>query len=375
MKPTTFACRVIGAQPVADRVVRLTISTDDVDSFGTRFMPRGAVLDRYLTAPIVLWHHPTESEEPPDPDLAVGRCLRLDVEDHRIVADVEFESDNPVADKILRKLKTGFLFGCSIGALIQQSRPEGSVVVVERWELCEVSLCFVPSNARALIERAMRAGSLPQPVHAHSSLSASRSQRSSAVNPADVLKALGLQEGASYDQVCQALMAFLADTDEKKALVAAVDSMKPAEAGAGADAPGDGAQRTAEPAPADDVERKAMRAALLAKDKQIAELQQKMGPTPESQPTEWAKQMVARGVKGLTEAELAKLAKEDPKVAAKTAELLLPADAKKLPLHSRSLGPAANAGAAGPRLGQSPDAQTATSFAERRKAAEASARR
>lgn len=195
------------------------------------------------------------------------------------------------------------------------------------------------------------------------------------MNPADVLKALGLQEGASYDQVCQALMAFLADTDEKKALVAAVDSMKPAEAGAGADAPGDGAQRTAEPAPADDVERKAMRAALLAKDKQIAELQQKMGPTPESQPTEWAKQMVARGVKGLTEAELAKLAKEDPKVAAKTAELLLPADAKKLPLHSRSLGPAANAGAAGPRLGQSPDAQTATSFAERRKAAEASARR
>lgn len=367
MSATTFACRVIGAQPVADRVVRLTISTDDVDSHGTRFVPRGAVLDRYLTAPIVLWHHPAETEEPPDPDLAVGRCLRLDVEDHRIVADVEFESGNPVADKILRKLKTGFLFGCSIGALIQRSKPEGSVVVVDRWELCEVSLCFVPSNARALIERALRKGSLPQPVHAHSSLSASRSQRSSAVNPADVLKALGLEEGASYDQVCQALMAQLADTDEKKALVAAVDSMKP-------EAPADDAQRTADPAPADDVDRKAMRAALVAKDKQIAELQQKLGPTPESQPNEWAKQMVARGVKGLTESELAKLAKEDPKVAAKTAELLLPAKPKHLPLHSRSLGPAASAGAAGPRLGQSPDAQTATSFAERRKRAEAHAR-
>lgn len=375
MSSTTFACRVIGAEPVADRVVRLTISTDDVDSYGTRFLPRGAVLDRYLTAPIVLWHHSADADEPPDPDLAVGRCLRLQVEDHRIVADVEFESGNPVADKILRKLRTGFLFGCSIGALIQHANPEGAVTVVDRWELCEVSLCFVPSNARTLIERAMRAASLPQPVHAHSHSVRSQA-RSRSVNPADVLKTLGLDEGATYDQVCQALMAYLADTDEKKALVAAVDSMKPGDAGAAAPAAQDDAQRTADPAADGEVDRKAMRAALLAKDKQIAELQAQLGPTPENQPAEWAHQMVKRGVKGLSEAELTKLAKQDPRVAAKTAELLLPAKPKALPMQARSLGPAASGPhLSGPRLGQSADATAAASFAERRKAAEASARR
>lgn len=381
MSPQTLACRVIGAQPIADRVMRLTINTDDVDSHGTRFLPAGAMLERYQQAPIVMWNHAEDDEETQDPDLAIGRALKLTVDARRISAEVEFEKDNPVADKVLRKLRNGTLFGCSIGALIKQSHPEGDVEVVDRWELCEVSLCFVPSNARCLVERALRAArSLPQRTNANRSADRSvvSGPRSARVNPEEVLKALGLEAGASYDQVCQALMANLADSDEKKALVAAVDAMKPSEGSEGGGDPAT-ASRAADPA-ADpksegEVERKAMRAALTAKDRQIAELQKKLGPTAETAPDEWAKAMVKRGLTGISESELAKMAKADPAVAAKTAELLLPAEARKLPLHTRALGPAANAPATpGPKLGQEPGANAAKSFDARRKAAEATHR-
>lgn len=365
-----FVCRA-AMSAVEGRTVRLTFSTDDVDSFGTRFDPAGCRLQRYLAAPIVLWHHAGEAEGVPDPDCGVGVATSVARQGRAWVADVALEQGNPIADKLLRKIRNGSLYGCSIGAVIVRSHKEGDIVVVDEWELAEISLCFVPSNAAALIRRAARAAGLPQPAHATQSLAQStRFARRSALDLAALLAALGLQEGATYDQVCQALLDNLADTDEKKAMVAAVQGMKP-----GSEAGGDAGGDASRAASCDgEVERQAMRNAILAKDREIADLKKKLGPTPDSDPKAWAKQMVTRGIR-LTEAELIEMAEKSPLVAQRTAELLL-AEKSKSGLHTRTLGPAAaGGGASGPKLGADPAAATAKSFEERRKAAEATARR
>lgn len=362
-----FVCRA-SMQPTQGRTARLVISTADVDSFDTRFAPDGCRLQRYLAAPIVLWHHAGEAEGIPDPDCGIGVSTSVTRAQGQLVADIALEEGNPIADKVLRKIRNGSLFGCSIGALILRAHQEGDVTVVDEWELCEISLCFVPSNAAALIVRSAARAALPQRVN-NAPGRARPLQTRRLMETAELLKALGLEDGATFDAACKALLDKLADDDQKKAMVAAVMAMKPAEGGQASE--GDAVARAAECAP--DVEKQALRNALTAKDRELAALKSKLGPTPDSDPKTWAKTMVQRGLKHFTEAELAEMAEKTPEVAQRTAELLL-GEKGKLGLHTRSLGTASNAGttqagAAGPRLGADPKAQSA-SFDERRKQAE-----
>ncbi len=137
------------------RTAEFVISTEAVDSYGTVFKSSGWMLDRYAKNPIVTYQHADYSA---DPDIVIGTS-EVRVENGKLIALLRFESaeDNPLAEKIFRKVKNGILRGASIRASIDEAsmgrEAEGEdpeVLYFTKQELLSWSPVTVPSNPEAL---------------------------------------------------------------------------------------------------------------------------------------------------------------------------------------------------------------------------------
>ena len=137
------------------RTAQFVISTEAVDSYGTVFLASGWEFDRYNQNPVVFYQHGSHSS---DPDMLIGTS-RVFQEGKDTIAEVQFEAaeDNPLAEKIFRKVQNGTLRGASIGADIKQGRwgvkdagEDPDVIYFERQELLEWSIVTIPSNPAAL---------------------------------------------------------------------------------------------------------------------------------------------------------------------------------------------------------------------------------
>ncbi len=137
------------------RTAEFVISTEAVDTYGTVFLAAGWELERYNRNPVVTYQHKDNSD---NPDLVIGTSV-VRLEDKKLIATMTFEAaeDNPLAEKVFRKVKNGILRGASIHAQPFDGRwgekdagEDADVLYFTRTELRAWSIVTVQSNPEAL---------------------------------------------------------------------------------------------------------------------------------------------------------------------------------------------------------------------------------
>lgn len=135
------------------RIVRFTITTSDVDREGDIILTSGIDTANFEKNPVVLFGHNYK-------DLPVGRCVGMEKLANRIVASVEFATEdmNPKAEQVYRMVRAGFLKATSIGfqPLEWEPTPSGKGIVFTRCELLEFSVVPIPAQPQALIAAGAR---------------------------------------------------------------------------------------------------------------------------------------------------------------------------------------------------------------------------
>lgn len=118
------------------------------NSHGFYLLNAGGRFERFNENPVMLNMH--------DLNQLIGKWLNLRTEGILLIADPEFDTEDPDAAKIKGKVDRGYLKGASPGIIIHaaewRTNPETKTeeLYVMDWELYEVSIVSVPSNAGAL---------------------------------------------------------------------------------------------------------------------------------------------------------------------------------------------------------------------------------
>lgn len=147
--------RVLTEEQIENRQAEFVISSETPDTYGTVFKIDGWELERYALNPVVLYAHKSYSD---DPDMVIGTSV-VRVENGELIATVTFENaeDNPLAEKVFRKVQNGTLRMASIGADIHDWHwgdfDEGEnpdLLYFDRQSLLEWSIVPIGSNPDAL---------------------------------------------------------------------------------------------------------------------------------------------------------------------------------------------------------------------------------
>ena len=142
------------------RTAEFVISSEAVDSYSTVFFSDGWDLKRYEKNPIVTYQH---MDRDGNPDLVIGTSEVFLDDNKRLIGRITFENgeDNPLAEKVFRKVKNGILRGASIWADPKEYRygnadggEDPDVVYFTRSELLAWSIVTVQSNPEALARNA-----------------------------------------------------------------------------------------------------------------------------------------------------------------------------------------------------------------------------
>lgn len=142
-----------------DRTAEFVISTEAVDSFGTIFKADGWDFTRYNQNPVVTYQHDDHSS---NPDIVIGTS-EIRQEEKTTIAKVTFEEgeDNPLAEKIFRKVKNKILRGASVHFQPHEGRMGDSnlnedpeILYFTKQELMAWSIVTIPSNPETLTRNA-----------------------------------------------------------------------------------------------------------------------------------------------------------------------------------------------------------------------------
>lgn len=247
----------MGGLDVERRRATFVASCGTVDDHGTSLVASGLDLERLRANPLFLWMHRTD-----DPDDTIGKLVSIDLHGDQLVVVAEFGTTE-LAERCWRAVVDGRINGVSIRFKTIASHFQGDVEVIDRAEVFECSLVLLPSNPDCLAIRSYIEGK-------------------NRMNP-DILKALGLDEKATLEDVIKALVAMLAKTDDDKALADGVMKMLGDNAEARADAPppaadsassaSDGAAREA-----DEAEKEEMRKSIKTLSERVASLEKSAKP-------------------------------------------------------------------------------------------------
>ena len=128
--------------------IRFVASTSDVARDGMIVEAEGWQLDNFKRNPVFLWAH--EYSSPP-----LGKVANVTVKGDQLIADVVFDQDDPEAQRIERKYRSGFLNAVSVGFNIIDFQPTNGDVAprATKTELLEISGVPVPADPGALAER------------------------------------------------------------------------------------------------------------------------------------------------------------------------------------------------------------------------------
>lgn len=132
--------------------IRFIASTSEVARDGMVIEAAGWQLDNFKRNPVFLWAH--NYSDPP-----IGKVTNIEVEKDRLIADVQFDQDDPKAVAIERKYRNGILNAVSVGFSVSDYQPSQGKDVPRalKSELLEISGVPVPSDPGALKERQKRA--------------------------------------------------------------------------------------------------------------------------------------------------------------------------------------------------------------------------
>lgn len=147
--------RSLTEEQISNRQADFVISTETPDTYGTVFKIDGWELERYADNPVVLYAHKSYSD---DPDVVIGTSV-VRIEDGELIGTVTFENeeDNPLAEKVFRKVKNGILRMASIGADVYEwhwgdfdKGENPDLLYFDRQSLLEWSVVPIGSNPDAL---------------------------------------------------------------------------------------------------------------------------------------------------------------------------------------------------------------------------------
>ena len=148
---------------VENRTVEFVISNEARDRDGTVISIAGWRLENYQLNPIVCYQHDTGTRwnSSPDPDVVIGHCIEIRIEDDLLIGVVKFDREeeerNPLAEKVFRKVQRGTLRATSVGFWphdghwgdIEDGEDSGTYYFTDQ-ELMEFSIVALPSNPKAI---------------------------------------------------------------------------------------------------------------------------------------------------------------------------------------------------------------------------------
>lgn len=134
--------------------LRFTASSEGVNCYGFSLRNEGWRLENYAANPVFMWMHETWT-------LPIGRALAAS-KDRQILADVDFDQDDPFARAVESKYRRGFLNAVSVGwdfveddgsRVLDWWRLEQKRIDELFFELHEISAVPVPGDPRAVIQQ------------------------------------------------------------------------------------------------------------------------------------------------------------------------------------------------------------------------------
>ena len=132
----------------------VVISTEAVNSYGTRVLTSGIDLEQYRRNPVLLWMHRRAWE---GQSMPIGKIENLRVEDGRLIGLPVFDRNDEFARKIESKWESGFLRMASAALEPTEVNPDPALALagqtratVTRSKLVEVSIVDIGSNDEAL---------------------------------------------------------------------------------------------------------------------------------------------------------------------------------------------------------------------------------
>lgn len=130
------------------------ISTEAVNSYGTRIITAGIDLEQYQRNPVLLWMHRRSYQDTVGP---IGRMENLRREDNKLIGTPVFDQNDPFAKQVESKWENGFLRMASAGLEPLEVSDDPALVfdgqtraTVTRSRLVEVSIVDIGSNDEAL---------------------------------------------------------------------------------------------------------------------------------------------------------------------------------------------------------------------------------
>ena len=136
-----------------DRKYEFVISTENVDMHRTVFLADGIDLSRYADNNIVTYGHPDFSSNNPD-DIIGTSEIRTEGTSTIAILTLEREGDNPIADKVAKKLANGTLKMASIRAIPTEAEYRDidgeEVKTFTKWRLLDWGVVSHGSNPAAL---------------------------------------------------------------------------------------------------------------------------------------------------------------------------------------------------------------------------------
>ena len=126
------------------------LSDESLNSYGYRVLTTGIELDQFRRNPLMLYLHD-------DQRMPIGHWDNIRTDGDRLLADAVFDTGDPFAAEVARKVEAGIIRCCSIGFdIIEVSEdpalllPGQQLPTVSRSRLVECSICPLGANPGAL---------------------------------------------------------------------------------------------------------------------------------------------------------------------------------------------------------------------------------
>lgn len=130
------------------------ISTEAVNSYGTRVLTAGIDMEQYKRNPVLLWMHRRAWD---GQSMPIGKIDNLRVEDGKLIGTPVFDQNDDFARKIESKWESGFLRMASAALEPTEVNPDPALALdgqtratVTRSKLVEVSIVDIGGNDEAL---------------------------------------------------------------------------------------------------------------------------------------------------------------------------------------------------------------------------------
>ena len=218
---------------MADKRKSVAVSTEDLNSYGTWVVTDGIDFSDFLNNPVMLYNH-KRNLYGEAMHLPPGKWENLRMEGDKLLADPVFDEQDPFAVQLKNKFEQGILNAASIGIHILEWSDEPALIkegqrmmTITKCRLYEISVVDVPSNRNAVVlYDANDAGQLVE---------LSLSDNGDVINPnqtavlpkikktsnmtfsPELIKSLGLPDGATEQQVATAITLQAAELRSKDA--------------------------------------------------------------------------------------------------------------------------------------------------------------